>query len=225
MPHTCRTCGAVARATGVDLDAITRHAHARRAYEVAAFGQHPVVFTYHGRSVADCAMAFAQSLRSTWHIAAYCVAPCLCGNAGSAWTACACTPRQIARYQASKTYQRVLTHAEMWVTLSDNATRKLHVEPVADIHARIAAGVPGTSSWDLTPEAAQLLGLARTQFCLSVQQETAITAVAATIQHMRADTDTRVQPVAVAEAVQYRMPVPLYDCTDPLPASGPSTTA
>lgn len=208
-PHAfaaCRCCGAVLPSVppaAIRFDQVIKNEHAKRALEVALTGGFSIALTGVGASYPE-ALALAQIARHNG-LAAYCVAPCPCGNFGTGERACTCTPVQIARRRASKGYQRAVQaviHTETVTPVEARlAPARYHGEPDERILERIAAAQRRPRPAQHDAAADRLMTAAVRQLDLASDQIAQLWQIAAVIAQLAGS--AQIGPAHLAEAIQY----------------------
>jgi predicted ATPase with chaperone activity len=201
---SCKRSGATLPVTEPQsLGTIIGNEHAKRAAEVALTGGHTIAFI--GGPEAEALAAWCARHGLT----ALVIRPCPCGNYRHPVRECTCSPRQIARYRASKRVGRALA-ADLVVETSDPGADKIlqHVaghrgEPEARVLQRVAQAQAHTVvATGLDDGCRALLRAFSSQLHPPAERLQRVCQVAASIARLAQD--DRIQTYHLAEALQYR---------------------
>lgn len=185
------------------LELMRGHTHAHRAIEVALAGVHTILFISIGnRDDAEFLVRWCWSVR----LNAGAIAPCPCGNLGSAERACVCTAELIRSYHAESYVQRAL-QADLCIEIRTPAVEQLlgrEPETACALIERARVCREDLTSWpttELSTTGIVLLRSAARQRAWSAYRVWRTKEIARTIAAL--DHAEQIAPEHLAEAIQY----------------------
>lgn len=207
---SCECCGTVLKANVIEqFDDIRGLEYAKRALEVAAVGDHPIVFLSNDNH--SDTRRLAALARHHFNLKTWALLPCPCGNYGSATRQCTCRPAVIAKYRKRPAWKAAMEAGVIFIEVTDQQDRGKRVgEPHATVMERIAQAKARTPpSSDIDQAGATFLRAARRQLHLTAQRELDLIEVGRTIARMASihdsgDESKTVSAIHLAEATQYR---------------------
>ena len=211
---TCRHCGTVLATTPIEkLEDVKGLEYATRALEVAAVGDHPIVFLSDGNP--HDTKRLATIAKNNFGCTVFALQPCVCGNAGSATHQCTCSPSVLARYRRRPQWIQAMETGVIFVQVAEVPYERRTTTRAGEDEARIQERIALARARPIPPSilvdhaSMRLIQAAQRQLQLDAPTEARVIALAGTIARMdsiyRTDGLSKdVSPAHLAEAVQYR---------------------